>query len=361
MADSHTPPLDALVIGAGAWGLTAAWVLAREGLRVTIADDGGPPAAEVAAGMLCPWSEAEDDGEHDLFDGLRASARTWPQYAAAVEAASGLPSGYHRCGSVYVASRPEHVGAVQRLRRTVERHGLDRPWLDLEQLREAEPGLGPAVSAGIALDDEHQTEPPVLLAALRAACRRAGVGFEGAERSLEAARDRAPLVVVAAGHRSGELSGRVVTRPVKGEILQLAPRLGAPCPIARLVRSPGAYLVPRPDGRVTVGATSREASDRDPTADGVLWLLEEAIRLAPGLAEMRLASVAAGLRPATADLRPALGRDPEGVVWATGGYRHGVLLLPLVADVLRAVARDEPVPEVAAPFTPMRFTESACT
>jgi glycine oxidase len=152
----------------------------------------------------------------------------------------------------------------------------------------------------------------------------------------------------------------VVTRPVKGEILALAPRPGAPCPIARLVRAPGAYLVPRPDGRVTVGATSVEASDREPTAEGVLWLLEEAIRLAPGLAEMRLASVAAGLRPATADLRPALGRDDAGVIWATGGYRHGVLLLPLVAEVVRALGRGEPVPAVAEPFTPVRFGERAC-
>jgi glycine oxidase len=360
VADSDTASIDALVIGAGAWGLTAAWSLAAEGRRVTVADDGGPAAGEVAAGMLCPWSEAEDDGSRDLFDAFRASAREWPAFAGTVEAASGCLSGYHRCGSVYVASRPEHVGAVRRIRDTLAHHGFDRPWLPLDDLRDVEPGLGPSVSGGIALDDEHQTEPARLMVALRAACARAGVTFEPAVTSLDAARSRARMVVLAAGHASGELSRRIATRPVKGEILVLAPRPDAPCPLRRIVRSPGAYLVPRPDGRVTVGATSIEASDRDPTAEGTLWLLEEAIRLAPGLAEMRLLDVSAGLRPATADLRPALGPDETGLVWATGGYRHGVLLLPLVAAAMRAAAHGEAPPAATAGFTPTRFAEPAC-
>ena len=92
---------------------------------------------------------------------------------------------------------------------------------------------------------------------------------------------------------------------------------------------PSCYLVPRPDGRVVVGATQEERSDRDVTAAGVFDLLEDALHIAPELAELRLAGAAAGLRPATDELRPAIGADDDGLVWATGGFRHGVLLLPL--------------------------------
>jgi glycine oxidase len=360
VAHPPAPTPDALVVGAGAWGLTSAWTLASEGLRVTVADDGRPAAAAVAAGMLCPWSEAEDDGEHDLFDALRAGALDWPDFAAAIETASGVETGYHRTGSVYVAARPEHLGAVERIRDTLARHGHARPRLDLEALRSVEPGLGPAVANGIALDDEHQVEPSRLLTALRTACAGAGVAFVPAITALGEAREHAPLTVMAAGHASGGLSVRVATRPVKGEIVGLAPRVDAPCPITRIVRSPGVYLVPRPDGRVVIGATSVEASDRDATAEGVLWLLEEAVRIAPGLAGMRFAEAVAGLRPATADLRPAIGPDETGLVWATGGHRHGVLLLPVLAAAMRAVARDESAPALSAAFTPTRFPVPAC-
>jgi glycine oxidase len=53
--------------------------------------------------------------------------------------------------------------------------------------------------------------------------------------------------------------------------------------------------------------------------------------------------VRAGLRPGTPDNLPAVGRGAaEGLVWATGHYRNGVLLAPLtgelVADLLSGVA-----------------------
>ena len=159
----------------------------------------------------------------------------------------------------------------------------------------------------------------------------------------------------AAGHASGRLSPRVPVRPVKGQILTLAPRADHPSPLRRMVRTPSCYLVPRPDGRVVVGATQEERGDRDVTAAGLLGLLEDALRIAPELAELRLAGAAAGLRPATDDLRPAIGADDDGLVWATGGFRHGVLLLPLAGDAIVAAARGEALPELARGFDPRRF------
>ena len=49
--------------------------------------------------------------------------------------------------------------------------------------------------------------------------------------------------------------------------------------------------------------------------------------------------VAAGLRPATPDNAPALGPGTiEGLHWAAGHYRHGILLAPITADVVAAGA-----------------------
>ena len=170
MAD-HLPPTsaDVAVIGAGVWGLTAAWLLAADGAGVTLVDDGGAPTADVAAGMLCPWSEHEDDGEQAFYGVLRRAAAGWPAFAARVEDGVRPTERLPPCGSVYVAARPEHLGAVRRVRDTLARNGRTEDWQDADRLADVEPGLGPAVSGGIALDDEHQADPAVLVEALRAA------------------------------------------------------------------------------------------------------------------------------------------------------------------------------------------------
>ena len=165
----------------------------------------------------------------------------------------------------------------------------------------------------------------------------------------------AGVVVNAAGHAAGRLSPRVPVRPVKGQILTLAPRADHPAPLRRMVRTPSCYLVPRPDGRVVVGATQEERGDRDVTAAGVFDLLEDALHIAPELAELRLAGTAAGLRPATADLaRPSA---PTTTAWCGPRADSGTACCccrwpPRRSPRRRAATR---VPERAISFDPRRF------
>ncbi len=72
------------------------------------------------------------------------------------------------------------------------------------------------------------------------------------------------------------------------------------------------YLVAWPGGRVAVGATRETGSGFDPrsTAAGVREVLDEALRLAPGLAAATLLEVRVGLRPLAADGLPILGPVP---------------------------------------------------
>ena len=126
-------------------------------------------------------------------------------------------------------------------------------------------------------------------------------------------------------------------RPVKGEILELRSRDGsAPC--GRIVASERVYLVPRPDGRLIVGATAEEQGfDTTVTAGGVHELLREAYRLLPDVAEMELVDATAGLRPGTPDNLPLVGPGAiDGLLLATGHYRNGILLAPLAAEAIAA-------------------------
>ena len=352
------------MVGAGPWGLGIGWRAATAGASVVVVDDGEQPAAWVAAGMLGPWSEPTE-GEEELHRLLVRSARAWPGFAAGLVSAAGRDAGYLVSGAVLAASRPEHRAPVRHRLRRLDEWGERVEWLTGPALRRLEPGLGPAVSGGVSLPDEHQVEPRALLAALRAACAKAGVaivpgrvaavrraGGRAAGVELEdGATVAAGRVVIAAGWRSGSLGEAVAVRPVKGQILRARATAEAPLPIRRCVRTPSVYLAPRGD-EVVIGATMEERGDRLVTVGGVHGLLDEALRVVPGLAEMELAELAAGLRPTGPRGLPAIGTDPaDGVVWATGGHRHGLLLLPVASEAGAALALGRPAPawaEIAA-------------
>ena len=146
-------------------------------------------------------------------------------------------------------------------------------------------------------------------------------------------------------------------RPIRGQLLQLASdgpaaephRVGSAC-----------YLVPASSSSILVGATVEDAGfDERTTVAGVRDLLDSACDLVPHLWQATFVGARVGLRPATADEMPIIGRSTKmpGLVYATGHYRNGVLLAPLTA---RAVAdlvldnRDDPLLAAAAP---QRFGE----
>jgi glycine oxidase len=168
----------------------------------------------------------------------------------------------------------------------------------------------------------------------------------------------AERVVVAAGCHSGELvppAARVPVRPVKGQILRLRDPAG-PGLLSRVIRMATGYLVPRGDGRYVLGATVEERGfDPHVTAGAVFELLRDATELVPGVAELAIEETSVGYRPGTPDNRPILGPGAlEGLHWATGHYRHGILLAAITADLVAGALAGEPVPE---PFAATRFAE----
>jgi glycine oxidase len=174
-------------------------------------------------------------------------------------------------------------------------------------------------------------------------------------------------VVVAAGAWSGALAGlpdgaMFPLRPVKGQIMRLRDPTG-PGLLTRTIRMQPGYLVPRGDGRYVLGATMEEQGfDTAPTAGGIYELLRDAIELVPGVSELAIEEVAAGLRPGTPDNAPVLGSGAlHGLHWAAGCFRHGILLAPIVADALAASLAGEELPEVVKPFGAQRFARAAVT
>src|SRR5262249_3383745 len=171
----------------------------------------------------------------------------------------------------------------------------------------------------------------------------------------------ADVVVLAAGAWSRSIAGLgpgllPPGRPVKGEML--APRMDAAAPrFAHVVWAPAASLVPGRDGRLLVGATVEEKGyDTSLTAGGMLTLLEAAWRAVPAVEELPIDEMWVGHRPGSRDDAPILGAGPiDGLIYATGHHRNGILLTPVTADAIARLVLDGVTQAPIRPFGIERF------
>jgi glycine oxidase len=369
----RTESFDVIVIGGGVIGLAAAWRLAERGASVIVLERGRPGSgtSHVAAGMLAPVAEADPYEQPLLRLGIDG-AREYPQFIAELRERSGLAPDYLRCGTLMVARDRDEAESLEREQEVRQRLGLEVSRLRPSEARSLEPALAPTLRGALELPHDHAIDPRTLTGALAEAVRRSGGTVrEGTEvkalelegeavrgvRLASGARLRGEAVVVAAGVWSGRLEGipeqaQLPLRPVKGQILRLVDPNG-PGLLTRVLRMRPTYVVPRGDGRYVVGATMEERGfDTTVTSGAVFELLRDAIELLPGLSELVVDELSAGLRPGTPDNAPVIGPGLlDGLFWATGHYRHGILLASKTAElIVEAVLGGQPVPDVVSPL-----------
>jgi glycine oxidase len=166
-------------------------------------------------------------------------------------------------------------------------------------------------------------------------------------------------VLLASGGWSHGIDPGVPVRPVKGQVLRLRDPAG-PGLVERTIRTREAYLVPRDDGRYLLGATVEERGwSTTATAGGVFELVRDLSEVVPGVLELEIEAVGVGLRPGSPDNLPSIGPGAvEGLVWATGHYRNGILLTPVTAELAAAALAGEPLPEWAGACDPGRFART---
>ncbi|KOX51638.1 glycine oxidase ThiO [Methylobacterium fujisawaense] len=366
---------DVAVIGGGLIGLSIAWRLARAGRTVTVLEREtiGAGASLAATGMLAPAAEHEP-GSDPLLPLALDSLRLWPGFRDALEAESGRTIDYRADGTLVLAVGRDEVERLRFRYDLQRRSGLDATWLPGSEVRRLEPGLRPSVTAGIHCPLDHQVDPRLVMEALTEACRRAGVilaertavttlDWSGGRVTGIRAGDRvvaAETVILASGAWSGEgglLPDALAlpVRPLKGQSLALrtTARTGT---LARMVWTEQVHMAPKSDGQLIVGATVEDCGFRPGvTAGGLYALLEGARRVLPGIEEMEVEAVWSGYRPTSDDDAPILDTIAPGLVAATGHHRNGYLLAPITAEAIAALVLHGALPEVARPFTRLRF------
>ncbi|MGK0182071.1 MAG: glycine oxidase [Halioglobus sp.] len=341
-----------IIVGGGLIGLSIAWQMARKGMRVTVLEReiAGKKASWAGSGMLTPYSEAgfEDD---DLFRMGEKSLHLYPRFLAELKVDLGAEIPMDSHGSLIVAKDRDDMEYLQRIHEFKVHKGFPVKWISGEEARDLEPLLSPRISSAIYLEKECQVNNRLLIEALKKALRLKGgelleksavtevIAEEGKVLGVALGNGEfleASKVIIAAGAWSGKIKvplavQKPMIRPVKGQILTLKMEEGRE--LHHVVRSPRVYLVPKLDGTLRVGASSEDLGmDERVTAGPVMDLLRDAWELFPSIYECSIEDISVGLRPSTDDHLPCEGGcGVEGLYYATGHGRGGILLAPLTA------------------------------
>jgi len=363
---------DCLVIGGGLIGCLSAYELARGGARVAVVERGelGREASWAGAGILSPmfpWRYP---------DGLSALVnRSLTRYATLVpelRELSGIDPERRLCGLLIPVLEGEVEDDLDEALPWSARFGWRCERLDREAARAVEPALTEGCAGGVWWPEVGQIRNPRLAAAARRACAAVGVelldhrevtGFRRTgERIAAVATDQGELAaghfVLAAGAWSQTVAGwldlDLPVTPVKGQILLLR---AEPNAVRRIVKHESAYVVPRADGRILVGATMERAGfDKETTLWAMRSLANGAVRLLPVLDGAVVERQWAGLRPGTADGLPFLGPAPgiANLTVAAGHYRNGVVLAAATGEAVAALVTGQPPATDLTPFAVSR-------
>jgi len=361
---------DCLIVGGGVIGLSLAWELARQGQRVTVIDQAEPgQAASWAGAGILP--SANRKAARDSYDQLRGlSYDLHAQWAEELRSQTGIDTGYHRCGGIYLAHTAGEAAALAGWASVATDEQIAVERLSPAELTALEPGLsaGTALRAAYHMPGEVQLRNPRHLRALRAACEIHGVKIiaDTAAVDLVCSSERFLAVETSGGRISagsccltaGAWTGRILARlglscgilPMRGQMLLF--RCPAP-PVRRVINEGSRYLVPRDDGRVLVGSTEEEVGfDTSNTEEGLRELRQFAHDLVPALREAELERSWAGLRPASFDGYPYIGPLPglTNAFVAAGHFRSGIYLSPGTAVVVRQLILDQPTEFDLSPF-----------
>lgn len=362
---------DVIIVGGGVIGLSVARELAVQGRSVLVLDRGNPRDATswAAAGMLAPQSEADDASP--LFNLCLASAKLYRKWADHLHVESGIDPEYADSGLLFVASTEE---ALCRLKQNLEWQqsiGLKGELLSPEATVRLEPRLTLPIAGAVFMPDECHVTPRRLLESLTGACAAKGVEIRTGIRVLEiqqaggrvtgvrtsAEQLGAEKIIIASGVRSPEIGGltpKIPVTPRKGQILSLTSNSRQ---FTHMIRWEHAYMVPRRSGELIIGATNEDAGfDRSITPAGVGSLLQRVQQLSSHVADLPIGEIWTGLRPATPDGLPVIGKaELEGLFYATGHYRNGILLAPITASAVVSLIGNQPAPVALEAFVPSRF------
>jgi len=370
---------DVVVIGGGVIGLTVARAVAQRGVRdVCLIERAalGTEASFAAGGILGPQAEA--DGRDAFFELACRSRDLYADFAAGLFEETGVDVELDTAGTLYVAPTDGDFEEIEQRYEWQSKAGLVVEKLTAREARELEPCIAETLRGALLFPRDVQVENRRLLNALVNSVTKLGVNVvtetnvesvsvdsrqtSGNRKTIEGVLTSRGFVnchnvIVAAGTWSSMIEHAHTPKiePVRGQMIcfDAKPQL-----TRHVIYSPRGYLVPRRDGRLLAGSTSENAGfTKQVTGGGISSILAHACEISPKIETLPILDTWAGLRPRAADGWPVRGPwdESDGLGYATGHYRNGILLAPVTGELIaEAVVKGHISPLLAA-FSPNRF------
>ncbi len=360
---------DVIVIGGGVIGMSTAWEIGKTGRSVLLLEQGtlGQEASQAAAGMLGAQLEVANDG--DFFRLCVESRGLYDTFSQELYDQTGMDIQLTHNGILHLAQTEDEISTLHHRAKWQQEAGCETHWWQPEEVATREKALNKTMGA-LLLPSDSNILAPALTQALSVAVLQVTTVQQGAqvyyiknhidytEVTTNSGSYRGEHVVIAAGAWAERLLSQVNfafhVYPVKGQMCLIRPSNGLR--LEHTVFSDHAYLVPKKDGTIVVGATEDHHSgfNKQVTASATAILLAALQRIAPDLADSPLERVWAGLRPGTTDCLPVLGALPNAHnTWvAAGHFRNGILLAPITAKMALAHIETRRGPEYWYAFAP---------
>ncbi|SVC14850.1 uncharacterized protein METZ01_LOCUS267704, partial [marine metagenome] len=366
---------DAIVVGGGIIGCLTAYLLAREGLKVTIieADSVGSHASGFAFGGLGPLEGA---GIPDPLLGFSVwCLERHASLAPELEEASGVDTQFHLRDRLILAFDDSEVRrAKEEIKWQKDIKGFHVEWLDQPDVLKVEPRtnpecLGASYAQGTGAIEAYRYNLAAAQAAEKFSAefllrRVTGLLSQGGRCTgvtLETGQLEAGAVVLAVGpwsqHAAGWSGVKLPVSPLKGQVVRLQLTTD---PMRASLNYDGSYAASKPDGLIWAGTTEEDAGfDENITTQARDKILGDLLKMAPSLADAELVQQTACLRPISADGLPIVGKVTgwENLYVGTGSGRKGILwstgMCHGLADLMVKGSTD--VPGVDA-LDPARFS-----
>lgn len=343
------PPTDTLVVGGGIIGLSIAFELAKRGQQVTVVEKQtcGGASSWAGVGILPPVAQREI---HEPLEQLRAlSHDLFSHWADELRNETNVDNGWRNCGGIYLATTAGEAATLIANQLHWQELGIRYHRWTIDQLIDREPRLNTLAQSQLLraiywLPDECQVRTPHHMRALKAACTGRDVKIvehcqvvqlsANDDHSVSLETSKGPMfaqnICVTAGpwsrqllHELGVTTGIL---PVRGQVVLFHPKEKL---LTSIVNEGHRYLVSRDDGRILVGSNEEEVGFVcENTEEVIRELCQWSYKILPQLAQTPIERTWAGLRPASFDSYPYIGKLPgyANLFMASGHFRAGIHL-----------------------------------